>query len=156
MKKLLIALSLFSLFTACKDPIKDNSDDAGLLSTDLVKNPRSADGIDSVAMNDLPKMVFADTTFDFGRIKDGEVVAHEFAFTNNGNNPLIISGAKASCGCTVADYPKEPVIAGKSGVIKVQFNSAGKAGHQEKMVTVTTNSNQGNHFLFLKGEVKEK
>ena len=98
-------------------------------------------------------MDFRDTVFDFGTMRDGEVVGHEYAFTNNGRTPLIISNASGSCGCTVADFPREPVAPGKSGSIKVSFSSAGKEGHQEKSVSLTTNSARGVHVLYIKGEV---
>ena len=125
------------------------------LSTDLVNNPRSAAGTDTAALNALATMDFRDTLFDFGMINQGQVIRHEFEFTNNGKSPLVISNAAGSCGCTVADYPREPMEPGKTGVIKVQFHSAGKRGHQEKSITLTTNSISGSHHLYIKGEVKE-
>jgi hypothetical protein len=157
MKKLgfLFIISLLS-FTACKQQEQEKSDEQkGLLSTDLVDNPRSAENTDTAAMAALPVMSFKDTVYDFGTIKEGELVSTEFEFTNTGKRPLIISGANASCGCTVADFPREPLPQGKSSVIKVRFNSAGKKGHQEKTMTLTTNSIRGTRTLFLKGEVKE-
>lgn len=131
---------------------KENKD---LLSTDLVTNPRSAAGTDTTALHSLATMDFRDTVYDFGTINEGEVVAHEYEFTNNGKSPLIISNAAGSCGCTVADFPREPVLAGKSAAITVKFSSANKYGHQEKSVTLRTNTARGTHILFIKGEVKE-
>jgi hypothetical protein len=129
--------------------------DTGLLSTDLVNNPRTASGNNEAAMAAMPTMDFQDTVFDFGAIKQGDVVTHEFTFTNNGKNPLIISSAKGSCGCTVPQYPDEPIPPGKSGIMKVQFNSAGKEGHQEKSISITANSKRGFHLLFIKGDVNK-
>ena len=103
----------------------------------------------------MASMVFKDTVKDFGTIKDGEVVNVEYEFTNNGKSPLIIGNASGSCGCTVADFPKEPLAPGASSAIKVQFNSAGKVGHQEKSVSLTTNTLRGVHILYIKGGVKE-
>jgi len=100
-------------------------------------------------------MDFADTLHDFGTIKEGEIMTYEFEFTNHGKSPLIVSSANGSCGCTVADFPREPVQPGKSGKIKTQFNSAGREGHQEKSVTLQTNSTRGVHMLYIKGEVKK-
>ena len=99
-------------------------------------------------------MDFRDSVFHFGTIRDGEVVTHEFEFSNNGKMPLIISNASAACGCTVAEYPREPVAPGGVGKIKVQFNSAGKPGIQEKSVALTTNSTRGLHVLTMRGEVQ--
>jgi hypothetical protein len=68
---------------------------------------------------------------------------------------LIINNASGSCGCTVPEYPHEPIAPGKSGVLKVKFHSADKLGHQEKSVIVTTNSSKGTHMLYIKADVKK-
>ncbi|MBS1776801.1 MAG: DUF1573 domain-containing protein [Bacteroidetes bacterium] len=138
---------------SCNNTPKEK-ENPNLLSTSLVNNPRSALGTDTAVLNALANMSFKDTVYDFGTIKQGEVVSHEYDFTNTGKSPLLISNAAGSCGCTVADFPREPVQPGKTGTIKVQFSSAGKEGHQEKSVTLTTNSTRGLHILFIKGEVK--
>lgn len=103
-----------------------------LLPADIVNNPRSAKGMDTAAYNALPTMDFKDTLHNFGSMHEGEVSTYDFEFTNNGKEPLVISSAIGSCGCTVPSYPREPVQPGKSSVMRVQFNSAGKMGHQEK------------------------
>jgi hypothetical protein len=124
-----------------------------LLSTDLIHSPASGSG----AANDnreLPVLSFsADTTHDFGTIREGEVVEYSFPFKNTGKAPLLITGASASCGCTVPDYPREPMEPGKDGTIRVSFNSKGKPGHQEKTVTVSSNTARGNQFLKITAEV---
>ncbi len=83
---------------------------------------------------------FKEMKFDFGQINEGDVVNHTFAFTNTGSNPLIITNAVGSCGCTVPTYPKEPIAPGANGNIEVQFNSHGKAGEQDKTITVSANT----------------
>ena len=98
-------------------------------------------------------ITFKETTFDFGKIKDGDVAKHEYTFTNTGKEPLIISDAKGSCGCTVPTWPKDPIAPGKTGVIHVEFNSKGKLGPQSKRVTLTANTNPAQTFLTIKGEV---
>lgn len=154
MKKLILSLSIPAMFfVACEE--KHEPENRDLLSTDLVHNPRTAEGTDSAALNALAVMDFKDTVKDFGTIKQGEVANFEFEFTNSGKSPLVISNASGSCGCTVADFPREPIIPGKSAAIKVQFSSAGKEGHQEKSVALTTNSNRGTHILYIKGDVKK-
>jgi len=67
-------------------------------------------------------------------------VEHTFTFTNEGEGPLIISNAQGSCGCTVPDWPRQPIAPGQKGQIKVSFNSTGRAGRQDKRVTLTTNA----------------
>lgn len=94
--------------------------------------------------------------FNFGVIDEGEVVKHVYKFKNTGNEPLIISNAKGSCGCTVPKWPQEPIPPGGSGEIKVEFNSKGKPGPQSKRVTVTANTNPTETYLEIAGEVKGK
>lgn len=144
-----------SMLMAC-DENKPKLQNTDLLSTDIVNNPRSASGTDTAAFNSLPILTFQDTLFDFGTIDEGAVVVRDFPFTNTGKTPLIISTATGSCGCTIANYPGEPVAPGKSATVTIRFNSSGKPGHQEKSVTIRTNTARGLHNLFLKGEVNEK
>ncbi|HRO41434.1 MAG TPA: DUF1573 domain-containing protein [Flavipsychrobacter sp.] len=154
MKNLILSLSIISLLCmACEEKHEPQNKD--LLSTDLVKNPRSAGGADSSVIGSLATMDFKDTVRDFGTIKQGEVVNVEYEFSNNGKTPLIISNASGACGCTVADFPREPLAPGKSSSIKVQFSSVGKEGYQEKSVALTTNSIRGTHILYIKGEIKK-
>lgn len=103
----------------------------------------------------LPAFSFTETTYDFGDIKEGAVVNHTFSFTNNGESPLIIESAKASCGCTVPRWPKEPIAVGSSGEIEVSFNSKGKPGIQNKTVTITANTNPKITKLFIKSNVQK-
>lgn len=100
------------------------------------------------------RILFEETVYDFGNIKQGEVVKHTFAFKNDGDEPLIISNASASCGCTVPEWPKDPVKPGDKGVITVQFNSTGKSGTQNKTVIITANTLPNTTTLILKGEVE--
>lgn len=90
----------------------------------------------------MPKteLVFTDTKFSFGKIKEGDVVKHAYHFKNSGKAPLLISRAEASCGCTVPSFPKDPIPPGGEGDIVVQFDSHNKKGHQQKNVLVWSNS----------------
>jgi hypothetical protein len=90
---------------------------------------------------------------NFGKMKQGDVVECAFKITNTGNEPLIIEEAHGSCGCTVPDYPKEPIPAGQARDIKVKFNSAGKKGNQSKTVTLTANTEPIQTVLTIKAEV---
>ena len=100
-----------------------------------------------------PVMKFETDTMSFGKIKQGDVVTREYKFKNTGKEPLIINNAVGSCGCTVPDYPKEPIKPNGSGVIKVTFNSAGKMGMQDKTVTLTYDTDK-TIVLHLKGTVE--
>ena len=88
----------------------------------------------------LPTLNFSEEAYDFGTINEGEIVSHVFSFVNEGDAPLIISSATASCGCTVPVWPRDPIPAGGKGEIKVEFNSRSKPGVQNKTVTVTANT----------------
>ncbi len=105
------------------------------------------------AVSGGPVFKFETTEFDFGRIKEGQVVNHTFEFTNVGDSPLIISNASASCGCTVPTYTNKPIPVGGKGKIEVQFNSQGKAFQQSPVVTVTANTSPSISRLLLKGYV---
>jgi Protein of unknown function (DUF1573) len=97
---------------------------------------------------------WVETEHNFGKIKQGKPVVAEFAFTNQGQAPLIIGNAKGSCGCTGVEYPKEPVMPGASGVIKATFNAAA-VGTFNKTVTVESNAETGVVYLSINGEVVE-
>ena len=153
MKRLLI-ISLLA-FAACKNADNTNNN-ANKLPATLVNNPHTASGMDNVAAEMKPVMVFKDTLHDFGTIHEAEVVQYEFAFTNNGKSPLLITAATGSCGCTVPSYPHDPVAPGASAIMKVTFNSAGKSGHQEKSVAIRTNTVRGTEMLYIKADIAKK
>jgi hypothetical protein len=111
--------------------------------------------LDNVA-NDNPAQAdfkFVEEEFDFGTITQGESVTHEFKFTNVGTEPLIISKAEGSCGCTVPVFSKEPIMKDQTGSIKVTFNSAGKFGMQDKTITLTSNAARNPMIIHVKGNV---
>jgi len=101
-----------------------------------------------------PEIKFEVETYDFGTIKQGDKVTYDFNFTNTGKEPLIISNAQGSCGCTVPVWPKEPIAKSAKGTINVVFNSAGKMGMQDKTVTISSNGKTGQVVLHLKGNVE--
>lgn len=97
---------------------------------------------------------WANTSYDFGKTKAGIPVSYEFRFKNTGLVPLIISSVKASCGCTVTAYTKEPVEHGASGFVRATYNAAQK-GVYSKTVAVSANTPQGIIHLTVKGEIVE-
>lgn len=106
--------------------------------------------------NAAPLMVFEESVFDFGTVTEGDILKHTFSFTNTGNAPLVIVNAKASCGCTVSNWPKEPIAPGASEEMLVTFNTNGKPNAQNKQVTITTNTAAGKHILKIKAMVTPK
>lgn len=102
------------------------------------------------------QITFDATEYNFGKAKQGDIVNHEFVFTNTGEEPLVISSAAGSCGCTVPVWPKEPIMKGQKGTIKVSFNTAGKLNMQDKTVTIRSNATPDPTVLHVKGTVVSK
>lgn len=88
-----------------------------------------------------PVITWEKSTHDFGDIHQGDKVEHTYTFTNTGNQPLIITNVQVTCGCTTPKgFPRDPIAPGQTGQITVGFNSTGKIGKQNKVVTVVSNS----------------
>jgi hypothetical protein len=146
-KLLTLTTALAAFLVSCdvrtKDKIADN--------TSNVTGAKAA--ADSIAPTTVQ---IIDSAFDFGKVTDGEVVEFSYRFKNTGNQPLVISNASASCGCTVPEKPEAPIKPGETGFIKVKFNSEGRVGAAHKTVTVQSNANPAFPELLLKGEVLAK
>jgi len=119
----------------------------------VINNPLSAES--SGNPDQMPAITFQKTEFDFGRIYEGEKVKYNFKFTNTGKSDLIITSAKGTCGCTVPDYPKNPVKPGEEESVSVEFNSAGRNGQQSKTITITTNAQPPTVVLTIRAMVVE-
>lgn len=117
------------------------------------KNVELAKQRDSQIKEGGAKFKFDKTEHDFGVIQEGDVVETVFMFTNSGKSELIITSAKASCGCTIPEWPKEPIMPGESGQIKVKFNSDKKPNLQQKQITLVTNTEEGKEILKIKAQV---
>lgn len=102
-----------------------------------------------------PKMTFEQEVVDYGVIKQGADPFRVFKFKNEGTEPLLITGARGSCGCTVPTYPQEPIMPGKTAEIKVRYDTQ-RVGPFTKTVTITTNEagDAANRILTIKGDVK--
>lgn len=101
-----------------------------------------------------PKFEFETEEYNFGTIVEGDVVNYTFKFKNIGDAPLIISSAKASCGCTAPDVPEnKPIAPGATDEIAVTFKSTGKSGKQRKSVTIYSNVEGGSTKIWLTGQV---
>ena len=165
--------AMLALFTglslvACKDsstPAQDAAREslantATTTTTPTNPMPTATPTTPPVPVGPLTSLEFEETSFDFGEIMEGEKVVHIYKFKNTGKEPLVISNAKGSCGCTVPDWPREPIPVGGSGEIKVQFDSKGKGkvggATQSKKVTLTANTDPQNSFLTIKGRVNKE
>ena len=135
MKKLLSFLTVFALFATMT-----------FAQEDATATPATDGG---------PKMDFEVTEVDYGTIEQGSDPLRTFKFTNNGDEPLIISKAKGSCGCTVPKYPQEPILPGETAEIEVRYDT-NLIGPFQKTVTLTTNQAKSTHTLKIKGKVNPK
>lgn len=95
---------------------------------------------------------FKEVRHNFGKIKQGVPVTHDFEFTNIANEPVIIENATASCGCTTPVWPQQPVMKAKSDKIKAGFNAAA-AGPFEKTIFIKLKGIDARYELKIAGEV---
>ena len=104
----------------------------------------------------MPMIAFGKVTHDFGDINQGDKVEHVFSFENTGTEPLIITNVQTTCGCTAPEWPRDPVIPGQKSSIKVVFNSAGKMGRQNKVITIQSNAVSPNNQVSITTNVLPK
>ncbi len=140
MKKLILPFLLLNiLITSCDIRKHDNAQKVSATEKKEIKDPTTVEIID--------------TTFDFGKVNEGEIVEYNYRFKNTGTKPLVIEEATASCGCTVPEKPDHPIAPGELGFIKVKFNSDHRPGEAHKSVTITSNAIPEFPTLYLKGTV---
>ncbi|MBO7464563.1 MAG: DUF1573 domain-containing protein [Bacteroidales bacterium] len=120
---------------------------------DLVRNPATPEGVDE--NTPLPIISFDEIEHDFGTLKEGEKVSYTYSFTNTGKAALIVSSVVPGCGCTVADFTKEPVKPGQQGKISITFDSKDKKGQQRKRVSVQANTYPAETVLWFTANVEE-
>jgi hypothetical protein len=175
-KKVILGVVLFSSLLACKkeealskiDP-KSQDVQMNVPAESMISNPSAVESTNSLkkqpqetppppppADGKYPAMSFAKKEHNFGVINEGDKVETIFTFTNSGEADLIISNASGSCGCTVPEFPKEPIKPGKSGKMKVTFDSNGKPGKQQKTITITANTETNREVLTINAEVTPK
>ena len=152
MKQLFLLLLGSALIYGCEN---SNTASADAAKEDSIKHARILEAVNDTA--NFTNIQWIDPTYqELGKVKEGQVVEVTWRFKNSGNKPLIITNASASCGCTVADKPEEPILPGKEGIIKAKFDSKGREGMQRKEVYVTANtSSTTNHQLSFALEVQK-
>jgi len=101
---------------------------------------KTSDKSGSPSAGELAEISFSEYEYDFGKITEGEKVAHIFTFENKGPGSLVIASASTSCGCTVPKFNRNPIPAGKGGTLEVVFDSSGRNGIQTKTISVQSNS----------------
>lgn len=134
----------------CSSSSTQGSDNT--INPDAIKNPNTANG--STDSSNLPRFEFDEEIHDFGRVIQGEKVSYSFKFKNSGKSDLVISEAKGSCGCTIADYPKKPIPPDGEGTIDVTFNTETKKGYQNKTITVIANTQPNTKVLTVKAQIQ--
>lgn len=101
-----------------------------------------------------PTIDFAETKFDFGEFPERQSMAkHNFMFVNNGNQPLIITNVKSTCGCTSPKYTKEPIAAGDTGYIYVTYFATGRPGKFNRAIKVASNASESVKTVYITGNV---
>ena len=123
-------------------------------NSSIIRNPVSAQVPEDTV--NIAKIAFAENHHNFGEVSEGEVVTHVYHFENVGKQPLVISNARSTCGCTVPDWPKDPIAPGEKGKIEVRFNTSGKRNTQRKPITITANTYPATSQVMLEGKVIPK
>ena len=142
MKKLIAVLCIMGVLFSCN--IRNTKNKLGLTSNL------------AIGFTDSTSMIMLDSTYDFGKVTDGEKVTLNYRFRNTGDKPLIIASAVASCGCTVPEKPEEPIKPGETGILKVVFNSEGRVGPAHPALRVSSNAYPPFPTLLLTGMVESK
>lgn len=145
---------LFSCDTAPASAQEKDIDDADLGPVaSMIRNPVDAN-TQEVDTSKVARLDFAEAiVFEFGEVEAGTIVKHDFPFTNTGSVPLLITKARSTCGCTVPNYPEEPLAPGESGVISVAFDTKNKYGRQRKPVTIIANTYPAMTTIYVDGQV---
>lgn len=160
--KLIILLISFSVFAACTNKKLENNIKSlekrvaaleGKSGTNPVATNSTSTAVTTANETDLPVMTFESKEYDFGRVNEGDVVEYTFKFTNTGKTPLVINKATATCGCTVPQWPKNPILPGAEGEIQVKFNSKNRRNLQTKYVNINANTKPEVTRLKITGNV---
>lgn len=144
MKKTILYLSAILIIGSCKGflpPDKGETENKEIASTksQYIKEPT--------------QIAFQDTLYKFGKVKEGVKVNFELPFTNTGDKDLVLFSVTPSCGCTVADFPKNPIKPSEKGIIHVTFSTEGKEGFVRKSVFVESNTLPTQNIIHFEGEI---
>lgn len=160
MKKYAILLFTTAVLASCGggDEVKETSrinNDEPSLDAELIEQNGSAEEQTSTEGRiEEPFFSFAEEVWDFGVIVEGEKVSHTFKFQNTGGAPLVISNVSTTCGCTVPQWPKDPIQPGQGSEIAVTFDSNGKAGNVTKDINIIANTNPVQKIIRIKAQVE--
>lgn len=154
MKKVFVTLFCLSV-TAVAVKAQDNKQVQAPQQVAPASTPPPAPAAKPVNEN-AGKFKFKEETHDYGEVEEGPLAETDFEFKNVGKEPIVISEAHGSCGCTVPKWPSEPIAPGKKGVIHVAYTTQGRQGPIMKDVTINSNAQQQPMVLHIRGTVKPK
>jgi hypothetical protein len=158
MKHYYFVFVLLLFLNSCKDQETSSrlveSDPDPMSPAAMVRIPVNEYGVPDTSK--IAKIEFDEPTFHFGTVNEGEIVEHEFHFTNTGKVALLISDAKATCGCTIPEIPKEAIPPGERGSMMARFNTKSKEGQQTKTISVMANTLPSVTKIHFTGEVIPK
>lgn len=140
-------IPLFLCLAACSGGAASSDE----VDPSIIQNPNTAEGYDNTVA--MPHIEFDTYQHDFGRLTNNESIAYSFHFRNTGNADLVISRCEATCGCTVADYPRRKVKPGEEGYVTITFSSGSKMGQQVQEVTVLSNAQPARTKLRILAQV---
>jgi PBP1b-binding outer membrane lipoprotein LpoB len=159
MSKLIFHIFLLTfIITSCNNNQKKDNGleevrlDGKTTNADIVRMPITADT--PLDTNNIAKITLVETDFNFGSVTEGDVVKHTYKFKNVGNQTLLITDIRTTCGCTVPTWNKSPIAAGASDQVEVKFDTKGKENEQVKKITIIANTFPAETELILRGMVK--
>ncbi len=153
MKQIIIRLAIFtSILTLVSCGNKGSNAASKVIKDNVLQAEKRDQEINAGA----PEITFDKVEYDFGKVDEGFKVETSFSVTNSGKSNLVITDAKASCGCTVPTWPKDPIKPGETAEVQVKFDTSGKPNKQSKTVTLHTNTVKGQEILKVSGFVTPK
>ena len=156
MKRWIFLLCSVALVFSCNESATSEEKKEEIKNDEIASTIRiPVSAVEDVDPNFVPKMAFEELIYDFGTIKEGEVVEHTFKFENTGEVPLLIGDARSTCGCTVPTFPKDYMKPGAKGEIKVIFDSKNLSGNISKPVTIMANTYPRETKLHITGIVEK-
>lgn len=148
---LFLIIFLSFAWIACKNDSSSVQRLDGGPNSEMIKNPATANL--PTDTNQLARISYEMPEYDFGTVKEGDIVNYSFKFTNTGKVPLTILKARSSCGCTIPVWPEDPIPPGGTSEINAKFDTDGKMNNQVKVITVTANTYPNESRVKLKGIV---
>lgn len=151
-----VALAAFMFSCNSDAPTEEPTTEEATTETTVVEPSAITESVVEPAVATATTVLSVDRMeHDFGKIPDTAPVETSFVITNDGDEPLLITNAQGSCGCTVPEYPKDPIAPGESRDMKVSFNPTGKEGVNNKTVTITANTEPATTIIYIKSDVQK-